>query len=213
MLPARYNQKRRYFNPRTPCGVRLYHGDQWRGLKKFQSTHPVRGATLTKSCSLTLSTISIHAPRAGCDLYRWTYVKLANDFNPRTPCRVRQSCSSSQADHSSFQSTHPVQGATLHTQRFPHRFEISIHAPRAGCDAVHGLELLRHVISIHAPRAGCDPSWSMQPSQTRRYFNPRTPCRVRHHNCLNQSSDRLFQSTHPVQGATLHSTGMKRWTS
>ena len=33
---------------------------------------------------------------------------------------------------------------------------ISIHAPRAGCDFRVITELKELVISIHAPRAGCD---------------------------------------------------------
>ena len=33
----------------------------------FLSTHPVRGATVTFSCSSAMHFISIHAPREGCD--------------------------------------------------------------------------------------------------------------------------------------------------
>ena len=34
---------------------------------EFQSTHPVRGATLAQITTAVLQEISIHAPRAGCD--------------------------------------------------------------------------------------------------------------------------------------------------
>ena len=34
---------------------------------KFQSTHPVRGATLLVKIDVARSGISIHAPREGCD--------------------------------------------------------------------------------------------------------------------------------------------------
>ena len=34
------------FNPRTPCGVRLEIDPSKRTSDKFQSTHPMRGATL-----------------------------------------------------------------------------------------------------------------------------------------------------------------------
>ena len=35
---------------------------------QFQSTHPVRGATLTITVSAMRLAISIHAPREGCDM-------------------------------------------------------------------------------------------------------------------------------------------------
>ena len=36
--------------------------------------------------------------------------------------------------------------------------QISIHAPREGCDYYKKSEGFRHIISIHAPREGCDTS-------------------------------------------------------
>ena len=56
-----------YFNPRTPYGVRpesVYQG--WTS-DKFQSTHPVWGATINIDHQLAIFRISIHAPRMGCD--------------------------------------------------------------------------------------------------------------------------------------------------
>ncbi len=35
-------------------------------------------------------------------------------------------------------------------------FEVSIHAPRAGCDLVKAVDGVVDLVSIHAPRAGCD---------------------------------------------------------
>ena len=169
-----------YFNPRTPCGVRLHS---------------------FSSYSFTVS-ISIHAPRVGCD---------------HCVCDGRH-------DHHKFQSTHPVWGATSRScplppplsnfnprtpcgvrpshspLSFPHRL-ISIHAPRVGCDSIHdtilgifrdfnprtpcGVRLrlgcvdrLHPLISIHAPRVGCDPI-STKSSMAALHFNPRTPCGVR----------------------------------
>ena len=37
---------------------------------QFQSTHPVRGATHTLHDTMHDLTISIHAPREGCDMIR-----------------------------------------------------------------------------------------------------------------------------------------------
>ena len=147
----------RNFNPRTPCGVRLMRPDSGTTLSTFQSTHPVWGATTSSSSTATSYLV--------------------------------------------FQSTHPVWGATAQDPPGDHRPHISIHAPRVGCDSsflvlgcwfmhfnprtpcgvrLHALRLHRGGlrISIHAPRVGCDadprPRWT-----GRSYFNPRTPCGVR----------------------------------
>ena len=56
-----------HFNPRTPCGVR--HSDTLAPVlpRKFQSTHPLRGATGGGDGNAENTEISIHAPLAGCD--------------------------------------------------------------------------------------------------------------------------------------------------
>ena len=51
---------------------------------------------------------------------------------------------------------------------------ISIHAPREGCDLALGIPKGDKGISIHAPREGCDPVG--QPvADLPGHFNPRTP--------------------------------------
>ncbi len=52
---------------------------------KFQSTHPVRGATLALGIPKGDKGISIHAPREGCDDLDDTLALRARNFNPRTP--------------------------------------------------------------------------------------------------------------------------------
>ena len=102
----------------------------------FQSTHPMRGAT---------STATVPS-------------RVVMNFNPRTPCGVRQVC-------------HP---------RVDDVLIISIHAPHAGCDLdIDDAALIAFDISIHAPHAGCD------------FFVVL---------CHQLSS--VFQSTHPMRGAT-----------
>ena len=127
-----------HFNPRTPCGVRrprLTAHCRRMITKRFQSTHPLRGATrfplpLCRGecyfnprtpcgvrplcvCALTLCVwISIHAPLAGCD--------------SKTVCKRRRSFV--------FQSTHPLRGATFFARSTNDASVISIHAPLAGCD-------------------------------------------------------------------------------
>ena len=78
------------FNPRSPCGERLYKPDLYPVILQFQPTLPVRGATALlyhrpKPCS-----ISTHAPRAGSDIRTWPTKSLPTDFNPRSPCGERQ---------------------------------------------------------------------------------------------------------------------------
>ena len=99
------------FNSRTPCGVRQLEGGVYRELAKFQFTHPVRGATSERMLSMILTIVSIHAPRAGCDLTafisrlnvrvsihapragcdcrRGRLAWVVPRFNSRTPCGVR----------------------------------------------------------------------------------------------------------------------------
>ena len=57
--------------------------------------------------------ISIHAPLAGCDHCAVPDLPRANDFNPRTPCGVRPTSSSTIIPARRFQSTHPLRGATI----------------------------------------------------------------------------------------------------
>ena len=101
-----------YFNPRTPCGVRhpKFFNITTEGFV-FQSTHPLRGATLRlpallQSLAISIhaplagcdagyegmyqvSDISIHAPLAGCDCTARSFTTANTHFNPRTPCGVR----------------------------------------------------------------------------------------------------------------------------
>ena len=148
----------RYFNPRTPRGVRQREGALCRWRWGFQSTHPARGAT----------------PGWCAALPSYHY------FNPRTPRGVRRSYCLYLLDGIIFQSTHPARGATVH----------------------HPEAVLVGQISIHAPREGCDSSrFSLTPACFN--FNPRTPRGVRPVGLPDiVSSPVRFQSTHPARGAT-----------
>ena len=172
-----------------------------KGRGEFQSTHPLRGATRVKSCFVFARKISIHAPLAGCDggagrlVWRTGNfnprtpcgVRLPvemecchwNNFNPRTPCGVRLRISINNSLFRRFQSTHPLRGATIVLITVDKIIEISIHAPLAGCDQGAG-----------------------KPPKRRNYFNPRTPCGVRLIDWRSSPSLFLFQSTHPLRGAT-----------
>ena len=79
-----------HFNPRTPCGVRPQEETFAAQTLEFQSTHPVRGATKLTAKQQRFCDISIHAPRAGCDVKSLSSPFSYLHFNPRTPCGVRQ---------------------------------------------------------------------------------------------------------------------------
>ena len=56
----------------------------------FQFTHPVWGATASEESTVIDGTVSIHAPRVGCDYKLVPDVTPEERFNSRTPCGVRQ---------------------------------------------------------------------------------------------------------------------------
>ena len=123
-----------YFNPRTPCGVRPFRLSRWISCRTFQSTHPMRGATFKQTPAKTRAKISIHAPHAGCDKDHGRGGRRGRDFNPRTPCGVRQAPEGEKEAAREFQSTHPMRGATPSSSFLRRANNISIHAPHAGCD-------------------------------------------------------------------------------
>ena len=129
---------------------------------EFQSTHPVRGATEAGGCVVERVFISIHAPREGCDPGAnrpGHHLGGISIHAPREGCDVQD------------------------RRRFGQRLHISIHAPREGCDCGVSAGLVEYgEISIHAPREGCDPRLEVA-----------------------SSNEFLFQSTHPVRGATVMS--------
>ena len=114
-LIARCTVPENHFNPRSPCGERrvgwFCEGLDWR----FQSTLPVRGATVPPPLQADPPTlgISIHAPRAGSDKASLLPSVNTGYFNPRSPCGERPRTERSRRAASLFQSTLPVRGATV----------------------------------------------------------------------------------------------------
>ena len=169
---------------------------------RFQSTHPMRGATCRLSARDTLSQISIHAPHARCDQIGRFFSIAFWYFNPRTPCEVRRQLNHYGCRLQLFQSTHPMRGATLsaiYLQIAPQHFnprtpcEVrltssdlpklpppfqSTHPMRGATRPLAG-EPQAVKISIHAPHARCDPIPTANKGRSSLNFNPRTPCEVR----------------------------------
>ena len=127
------------------------------GKREFQSTRPMRGATLGSILAANTQIISIHAPHAGRDARVDAHIlesiisihaphagrdvegeRLAAEFlyfNPRAPCGARQSRKGRSSSHTGFQSTRPMRGATKLYEIIDGLFGISIHAPHAGRDS------------------------------------------------------------------------------
>ena len=122
----------------------------------FQSTRPVRGATIGTAVWQDQCRVSIHAPRAGRDHGAVDGLSEAIGFNPRAPCGARLYADTVIDFMDMFQSTRPVRGATVGLHRVrkvpefqstrPVRGATMSPMPSSGCMTV----------SIHAPRAGRD---------------------------------------------------------
>ncbi len=154
LAPA--GQKRRGFNPRTPCGVRPSL-TRIRGIKLwFQSTHSLRSATYEFTGKLTKGDVSIHALLAECDVLPRRGRKRRQCFNPRTPCGVRPMPQSAPVWTRRFQSTHSLRSATrfFFLLQFSKKFQ-STHSLRSATDRYRAFVLSKSV-SIHALLAECD---------------------------------------------------------
>ena len=123
-----------YFNSHTPCGVRRrfliaparsrrfqlthpmrgatqYEAKQEKPLL-FQLTHPMRGATYTLCQSLLSSEISTHTPHAGCDpaVHQPDCFRHISTHTPHAGCDRMKKASA--FEQKVFQLTHPMRGAT-----------------------------------------------------------------------------------------------------
>ena len=137
---------------------------------------PREGCDRGSSFSEVRGEISIHAPREGCDFLpagRQTAQGRISIHAPREGCDLNDIRIVSPTD--TFQSTHPVRGATRilacpHGQGF-----ISIHAPREGCDlpAFSGCGLFHVFQSTHPVRGATIPVGKIK--TVIQHFNPRTP--------------------------------------
>ena len=101
-----------YFNPRAPCGARLSTLTVQLPLLPFQSTRPMRGATSVSSNFPASSIISIHAPHAGRDWFKYLDV-TAREISIHAPHAGRDVIiKKKRLLKLLFQSTRPMRGAT-----------------------------------------------------------------------------------------------------
>ena len=168
-------------------------------------------------------TVSIHAPRVGCDLRIPAPTTSRRGFNPRTPGGVRHLTTQKVSRNGKVSIHAPRVGCDRRQSFRTHCPSVSIHAPRVGCDITSGITSRNRRVSIHAPRVGCDRidktiitlPVSFNPrtpggvrhvsgggSITLPRFNPRTPGGVRRVSYPRSVVANVFQSTHPGWGAT-----------
>ena len=108
------------FNPRTPCGVRPHGRRIFQRLCRISIHAPRAGCDVSNTLTFRTSTISIHAPRAGCDPTHTDFSSALWEFQSTHPVRGATAQLSDQArPWSSFQSTHPVRGATANLTVLP----------------------------------------------------------------------------------------------
>ena len=105
-----------HFNPRAPYGARLPYKVPVVAGFVFQSTRPIRGATLQARHRRGKRAISIHAPHTGRDPLYVGDLPHAAYFNPRAPYGARRSLLLLAGSIASFQSTRPIRGATYMTR-------------------------------------------------------------------------------------------------
>ena len=137
LLRSRHSSDKRNFNPRAPYGARQLFPFPWFPVLVFQSTRPIRGATLRHQRRARRG--RHFNPRApyGARLFTNRLLKAGMIyFNPRAPYGARRlwrrGCGSMRA----FQSTRPIRGATVSELEERLCPCISIHAPHTGRDVV-----------------------------------------------------------------------------
>ncbi len=152
-----------YFNPRTPRGVRR------------------QGANLP----VIAMSISIHAPREGCDTRCPSVPTPSSYFNPRTPRGVRRTGSTLvMRAPCNFNPRTPRGVRQLRMAFQVQKLYISIHAPREGCDVWHLADEYTQLPfqSTHPARGATCPVLLL--ARMLQNFNPRTPRGVRQQTLL-----------------------------
>ena len=171
--------EQRYFNPRTPYGMRHYRRKTYEELTQFQSTHPLRDAT--KWRPFRCENADNFNPRTPYGMRLWVLPRSSLQllFQSTHPLRDATMMIRLLNIHKIFQSTHPLRDATCCKPRKNVSELISIHAPLTGCDLIHRLHLL--AVSL---------------------FQSTHPLRDATSTIQNTSRTTGFQSTHPLRDAT-----------
>ena len=152
--------------------------------------------------ALGIFPISIHAPREGCD-HQHGQPDDYGDISihaPREGCDPAIPTPRPTCQRISIHA--PREGCDLADLLQEISTRISIHAPREGCDRIPDRLVHADVISIHAPREGCDSPKINAPFSPLLYQSTH-PVRGATDAVGNVIDGAKFQSTHPVRGATV----------
>ena len=141
----------------------------------------MRGATNFIEISSENIHVSIHAPRAGCDM-------LITNFCGKIRVSIHA----------------PRAGCDLPERTTIYYLIVSIHAPRAGCDCLS--EPNPFLFKRFNPRTPCGVRhYQQQPCRDVYEFQSTHPVRgATQYLSLHAIEALAFQSTHPVRGATTH---------
>ena len=172
-----------HFNPRAPCGARLLVTQFTHMADEFQSTRPVRGATVDKQRARKAWAFQSTRPVRGATCLKPIF-QPTERFQSTRPVRGATEELVAAEDHNGFQSTRPVRGATASGHSFCPVTLFQSTRPVRGATDPRRQHLLRKLISIHAPRAGRDRTKcgrALSPLN----FNPRAPCGARQKNSTN----------------------------
>ena len=119
-----------YFNPRSPCGERPIHCAPFAIVCIFQPTLPVRGATPKPFRNPMLNQISTHAPRAGSDTQECLNMNGYGNFNPRSPCGERLAYNIDCMEYMNFNPRSPCGERRILEER---GYKVANFNPRSPC--------------------------------------------------------------------------------
>ena len=244
----KYPSRCAYFNPHSPCGERLPACCQVKrkclisihtplagsdapakGTKvrcgKFQSTLPLRGATIaTDRCHCSRKYFNPHSPcgerpaetirRQAIALQFQSTLPLRgatslrsgrpspNYFNPHSPCGERPTPPCTASMTSNFNPHSPCGERPRRSSGVRRSAWISIHTPLAGSDVPHahgGKDTVPFQSTLPLRGATSTPRGS---NWETKYFNPHSPCGERQTARKRWNIKEKFQSTLPLRGAT-----------
>ena len=179
---AAYKAKNDYFNPRPLCRGRRTIVSMSAYVFGFQSTPPMQGATSMAWTRLRPTRFQSTPPMQGATGLPREPSQDHGDFNPRPLCRGRQVWSyRTTPTHMNFNPRPLCRGRRNQARRSCCQPQISIHAPYAGGDQYTWCRL-----------------WHSSQD-----FNPRPLCRGRQLCRYIVKISVIFQSTPPMQGATI----------
>ena len=142
-------------------------------MQPFQSTLPLRGATVKTKTKAKVTLFQSTLPLRGATLRKeeapWGVI-----FQSTLPLRGATDLHLAGIGVVVFQSTLPLRGATNWQDEICLFCQISIHAPLTGSDMNHHAQRSAFSISIHAPLTGSD-RVVYQTRLSRSDFNPRSP--------------------------------------